>query len=105
MSTDDFTLGVIDLDPYLNPKSPEDKERVIAQVVDVCRRQGFFQVKNHGVPMRTQQGMIQSCRNLFNLPKEEKLGMSFLKSMNRRGYEGSGDSHREGDALPDSKEV
>ena len=105
MSTDDFSLESIDLSGYLNPKSPEQREQVIAQVVDVCRRQGFFQVKGHGVPLRTQQRMIQSCRNLFHLPKEEKLELSFLKNMARRGYEASGDSHREGDKLPDSKEV
>ncbi|KAI9746346.1 MAG: hypothetical protein M1818_000058 [Claussenomyces sp. TS43310] len=39
------------------------------------------------------------------MPKEEKVELLFLKNPCRRGYEASGDSHRDGDALPDSKET
>lgn len=105
MSADDSELPIIDLSGYVNPKSPEDKEQVIAQVRDACGRYGFFQVKGHGVPLKAQEGFFQSLSNFFSMPKEEKVKLSFLKNPCRRGYEASGDSVRDGDAFPDSKEV
>ena len=105
MSVDNLVLPIIDLSGYITPKSPEDKEKVIAEVREACQQYGFFQVKGHGVPLGTQERFIQGLSNFFSLPKEEKLKLSFLKNPCRRGYEASGDSLREGDALPDSKEV
>ncbi len=100
----DLVLPIIDLSGYINDR-PEDKERVISEVKDACKRFGFFQVKGHGVPLGVQQGLIRSLDRFFGLPKEEKTKLSFLNNPCRRGYEASGDSMREGDALPDSKEV
>ena len=105
MSTDDVVLPIIDLSVYLAPKTPEDKEQVIAQIRDASRQYGFFQVRGHGVPLNLQQDLFRSMNNLFNLPKEEKLKMSFLENPCRRGYEAAGMSLREGDPLPDAKEV
>ncbi|CAJ2509389.1 Uu.00g144150.m01.CDS01 [Anthostomella pinea] len=97
-------LEVIDISGYLNPQAPGDKERVITQVGDACRQHSFFQVKGHGVPLATQRKVIESSQKLFNLPREDKLDLSFLKNVVRRGYEQSGDSVRDGDVLPDLKE-
>jgi isopenicillin N synthase-like dioxygenase len=105
MSADDSVLPIIDLSGYITPKSSEDKKQVIAKVRDACGRYGFFQVKGHGVPLKAQEGLIQSLSNFFSMSKEEKTKMSFLKNPCRRGYEASGDSVRDGDAFPDSKEV
>lgn len=105
MTTDEFVLPVIDFTGYLNPKTDEEKQRVIAEVRDACAKYGFFAVKGHGVPLKSQQELIQSIGKLFALPKEEKMKLSYMKNPCRRGYEASGDSMRDGDALPDSKEV
>jgi isopenicillin N synthase-like dioxygenase len=102
---DNIALPLIDLSGYLDPKSPGDKERVIAQVRDAAAQYGFFQAVGHGVPLELQRDLIRCMRNVFNLPTEEKMKMSFLKNPCRRGYEASGMSHRDGDALPDAKEV
>ncbi|KAJ5740979.1 hypothetical protein N7493_000851 [Penicillium malachiteum] len=48
--SDYITLPVIDLSGYLNPKSLNDRERVIAQVREASQQYGFFQVQGHGVP-------------------------------------------------------
>ncbi|KAI0172767.1 putative 2OG-Fe(II) oxygenase family oxidoreductase [Hypoxylon sp. FL1284] len=104
MSSSTIALPIIDLSGYLNPKSPEDKERVVKEVRDAARQYGFFQAKGHGVPLSLQQDLIRCMGNVFNLPKEDKMKMSFLENPCRRGYEASGMSHREGDALPDAKE-
>ena len=105
MVTDEVTLPLIDLSGYINPRSPGDKERVIAEVREACAQYGFFQAKGHGIPPNLQRGLLQSIDTLFNMPKEEKRKLSFLENVSRRGYEESGMSLRDGDALPDSKEV
>ncbi|KAL2864309.1 isopenicillin N synthase family dioxygenase [Aspergillus lucknowensis] len=105
MSTDDIALPLIDLSGYLNPTSSKDHERVIAEVREACSQYGFFQVKGHGVPLDLQKGLLRSLTNVFNLPKEEKLQLSFLENPCRRGYEASGMSIRDGDAMADSKEA
>jgi len=105
MSSGDVVLPIIDVSGYLAPKSPEDRERVIAQVRDAASQYGFFQLVGHGIPLTLQRDLLRCMDNVFSLPEEEKLKMSFLKNPCRRGYEASGMSHREGDALPDAKEV
>lgn len=102
---DNLELPIIDLSGYIAPKSPEDKEKVISEVREACQQFGFFQLKRHGVPLESQAGLIKGLGNFFSLPKEEKVKLSFLQNPCRRGYEASGDTFRDGDALPDSKEV
>lgn len=100
------TLPLIDFSGYISPKAtPESKAKVIKEVSEACARYGFFQLKNHGVPLVLQKAHLQALSNFFSLPKEEKMKLSFLKDPCRRGYESSGDSLRDGDPLPDSKEV
>lgn len=101
----EIKLPIVDLSGYLHPTSPEDKPRVVSEIAEACKNFGFFQVKGHGVPIKMQQGLLKSIGTLFNLPREEKLKLSFLNNPSRRGYEASGMSLRDGDALPDSKEV
>ena len=105
MATTNLDLPLIDLDGYINPQSEEDKQRVIAEVRDACHKFGFFQIKNHGIPLEMQKKFLGCLPNFFSLPKDEKWELSYLKSPGRRGYEASGDSLRDGDALPDAKEV
>ncbi|KAE9373522.1 Clavaminate synthase-like protein [Stipitochalara longipes BDJ] len=103
MSSDDF-VPTIDISRYTDPKSPEDKELLIAEVRDACLRHGFLQIKKHNVPLSTQHRMLESIGNLFNLPREKKLPLSLKKRIPRRGYEGPGDQLQREDLLPDSKE-
>jgi isopenicillin N synthase-like dioxygenase len=105
VSTEEVALPLIDLSGYINPKSPGDKDRVIAEVREACAQYGFFQTTGHGISLNLQRGLLGSIDTLFDLPKEEKRKLSFLANPCRRGYEESGMSLREGDALPDSKEV
>lgn len=98
-------LPIIDLTGYLNPKSPEDKARVIAEVREACSQWGFFQIKAHGVPKDSQEALFKAIQAVMGLPQEDKDKLSFLNNAHRRGYEKSGDSVRVGDALPDAKEV
>ncbi|KKP04697.1 citrinin biosynthesis oxygenase CtnA [Trichoderma harzianum] len=105
MSEEDISLPIIDLSGYLSPKSPDDRQNVIEQIRDACRDFGFFQLKGHGIPISLQKELLKSLGTLFSMPKEEKMKLSYLENPCRRGYEASGMSMREGDAMPDSKEA
>lgn len=106
MAPIDNELPLIDFSGYISPDAtPESKAKVIKEVSDACARYGFFQLKGHGVPLEMQKAHLQALSNFFSLPKAEKMELSFLKDPCRRGYESSGDSLRDGDPLPDSKEV
>jgi len=106
ITSPDLKLPLVDLSDYLNPSaSLESKQRVIAEVRDACRDFGFFQVKGHGIPLAMQQNFLNTLPNFFRLPREDKVKLSFLQSPGRRGYEYSGLTLRDGDALPDSKEA
>ncbi|EDU47081.1 2OG-Fe II oxygenase [Pyrenophora tritici-repentis] len=104
MATEELKLPLIDISGYVSPKSPEDKQRVIEEVSQAARKYGFFQIKGHGIPLGLQQDLVKCMTNVFDLPYEEKMKMSFLNNPCRRGYEASGMSHRPGDTLPDAKE-
>ncbi|KAJ3350763.1 hypothetical protein GGF32_004665 [Allomyces javanicus] len=50
-----------------------DALRALAmQMRTACTQCGFFLIKNHGVPDTQIQDMVEQCRRLFALPKEEK---------------------------------
>ncbi|PKY04097.1 2OG-Fe(II) oxygenase [Aspergillus campestris IBT 28561] len=99
------SLPIIDIDRYIHPTSLDERDAVIAEVREACQKFGFFQVKGHGVSQEAQKGLLQGLSNFFSLPKEDKVKLSFLQNPCRRGYEASGMTLREGDALPDSKEA
>ncbi|KAJ4265954.1 hypothetical protein NW762_003927 [Fusarium torreyae] len=105
MAEQTLSLPIIDFTDYLDPKSPDDQKRVIEQVRDACQAYGFFQVKGHGIPLELQRELVNSLGRFFSLPKDEKMQYSFLQNKCRRGYEASGMSIRDGDAMPDSKEA
>ena len=98
-------LPIIDFTEYLHPTSEEKRQEVIRQVADACQEFGFFQVKGHGVPLESQKALLNAINGFFALPREEKMKSSYLNNQGRRGWEASGMSMRDGDALPDSKEV
>lgn len=50
-----------------------DRRLISQQIGDACRRYGFFQVINHGVPDETVEKMQQVGREFFELPVEEKM--------------------------------
>jgi isopenicillin N synthase-like dioxygenase len=106
MPSADSNLPLIDISPYLKQgATEEDRKKVIAKVRDACVKYGFFQLIGHGIPIQLQREFLVALDTLFSLSKEEKLSLSFLNSPCRRGYEASGMTLRDGDAMPDSKEV
>jgi isopenicillin N synthase-like dioxygenase len=105
MSDKAAQFPLIDISGYLNPTSPEDKAKVIAQVRDAFKTVGFFQCTGHGIPVSLQRTMFKAIELFYSQPKEKKMEISVFKSRCRRGYEASGAHSRDGKAMPDAKEV
>lgn len=65
----------------------DKKKRVIAEVRDSCLSNGFFQIKNHTVPLEQQLAVMSCARELFSLDLAEKLEVSKDNNTWNRGYE------------------
>ncbi|XP_031250571.1 probable 2-oxoglutarate-dependent dioxygenase At5g05600 [Pistacia vera] len=54
--------------------SPDDtfEDALVAEIGDACKKWGFFQVINHGVPLKKRQRIEEAARKFFAQPLEEK---------------------------------
>lgn len=57
------------------------------QIRDSCLYNGFFQIKNHPVPLEHQQAVVNSAKKFFALSQEQKDAVSKDKTTWNRGYE------------------
>ncbi|KAJ9565559.1 hypothetical protein OSB04_001525 [Centaurea solstitialis] len=64
------SLPVIDLS-MLN--QPARRSQIIDEVGAACKRLGFFQVINHGIPTCVMKDALDSAQEFFNLPSDEKM--------------------------------
>lgn len=64
-------LPLIDLEGSMDALG-ERRSVVVQQVRDACKDWGFFQLKNHGVPLSLMKRMQQVARQVLELPADEK---------------------------------
>ncbi|CAK9154322.1 unnamed protein product [Ilex paraguariensis] len=87
VEADDIPL--IDLSVLNSPDSPEPDATairpLIAEIGEACKNWGFFQVINHGVPLKPRQYLEIGARKFFALSKEEKKKVS-RNEVNPLGY-------------------
>ncbi|KAH7864729.1 hypothetical protein Vadar_033107 [Vaccinium darrowii] len=62
-------IPVIDLQGLYGPNHSD----LITQIGLACQDHGFFQVKNHGVPEKMIENVLQIAREFFRLPESERL--------------------------------
>ena len=83
-------LPRIDLSGLSSGSGP-DKAKIVAQLGDSCRRVGFAQLANHGIPTGEISDLLERAREFFQLPDVEKSGYA-TRAHNRananryRGY-------------------
>ncbi|GAV75117.1 2OG-FeII_Oxy domain-containing protein/DIOX_N domain-containing protein [Cephalotus follicularis] len=63
------SISLIDLQGLNGP----NHSHVIEQIGLACQTDGFFQVKNHGVPEATINKMLNIAKEFFRLPESERL--------------------------------
>lgn len=63
------------------------KQRVVDQVRESCLYNGFFQIKNHKVPLEQQAAIMNSAKKLFALDQTEKNKVAKENNTWNRGYE------------------
>ncbi|KAJ0077059.1 hypothetical protein Patl1_36237 [Pistacia atlantica] len=64
-------IPLIDLSVLSSPDDTFD-DALVAEIGDACKKWGFFQVINHGVPLEKRQRIEEAARKFFAQPLEEK---------------------------------
>ncbi|CAK7329795.1 unnamed protein product [Dovyalis caffra] len=77
----DEEIPVIDL----SVSSPTDTQEVVSKIGEACKKWGFFQVINHGVPMELRQKMEKVAKEFFDQPIEERRKVK-RDEVNPMGY-------------------
>ena len=72
-------IPLIDMDDVAKdqPGAGDRHSELLQQVRTACVEWGFFQVKNHGVPLSVMTQMQQVVHEFLELPPEEKNKVSF----------------------------
>ncbi|CAF1293244.1 unnamed protein product [Adineta steineri] len=98
------SLPIIDVSPLLiTDSSASSQEETARQIHQACRDWGFFYVKNHGIPMKLQEELIEFSREFFAQPLENKMKIAMSKGGRAwRGYFPVGNELTSG--KPDGKE-
>ncbi|KAJ1268897.1 hypothetical protein BS78_07G168300 [Paspalum vaginatum] len=67
----DAGIPVVDYDVLVNGAA-DQRAQAIRDLGRACEDWGFFMVINHGVPEDLKEAVMETCRELFSLPEEEK---------------------------------
>ena len=63
----------IDIDPFVNNGSTEEKEEITKQVRDACEGIGFFTISGHGVSNESIEKISSAVKRFFDLSLAEKM--------------------------------
>lgn len=80
------SIPVVDLGPSFS-ESLADRAAVAGEIRASCTSSGFFYVKNHGVPPRACEGVLEAARRFFHdLPADRKEKLHVRNSALFRGW-------------------
>ncbi|KAL3742818.1 hypothetical protein ACJRO7_018168 [Eucalyptus globulus] len=68
-ASDASTIPLIDLQGLFGP----NRDDIIRQIGEACQQDGFFQIKNHGIPEEVVQAIMNIAGEFFRLPESERL--------------------------------
>ncbi|KAK6920847.1 Non-hem dioxygenase N-terminal domain [Dillenia turbinata] len=69
-------IPIVDLSPFFKEGDEEGKKRAKEIIGKACSESGFFQVKNHGVPVDLMARALNLSKTFFGYPNQEKLKSS-----------------------------
>lgn len=91
--------------PFLRDPKSLKSSRIIDQVRAACETSGFFQLTNHGVPVKLQESLFKAAESFFKLPYDEKKKLDCKQHAGHRGYDVLASQSYEVGVMPDLKEV
>ncbi|KAJ3680281.1 hypothetical protein LUZ60_016559 [Juncus effusus] len=65
------SIPLIDLKGLKGP----NRQKTVDAIGSACRNDGFFMIKNHGIPKKVVDGMLRVGREFFHLPESERMKM------------------------------
>jgi Isopenicillin N synthase and related dioxygenases len=80
-----FSVPAIDITPYVQGGSAEERAAVARQIDDACRTVGFMQILGHGIPDAIIDGLKEAMDAFFALDLETKKTYKTPPKINR-GY-------------------
>lgn len=69
----------------LESEPEENRREEINMLLRACRKFGFFQLANHGVPLELQDEILELTKQLFKLPEKVKQELSMDLSPTSKG--------------------
>jgi isopenicillin N synthase-like dioxygenase len=97
------TLPIIDIGGLRSPDRAA-RRNVAAALRKACVSNGFFYIRNHGVPEPVVAAVFAEAERFFALPAAQKADVDKAKSSANRGYEPLSGQTLEAGAPPDLKE-
>eukprot|EP00123_Amoebidium_parasiticum_P012317 comp21276_c0_seq1/m.29029 comp21276_c0_seq1/g.29029 ORF comp21276_c0_seq1/g.29029 comp21276_c0_seq1/m.29029 type:complete len:369 (-) comp21276_c0_seq1:370-1476(-) len=95
----DFTeLPIFDISslyhtvPGLLHQQREDVKATVQEIDFACAHVGFFYIKGHGLSEEEKNAVFKVGKQFFDLPMEEKMKISILKSNSYKGYQRLGEN-------------
>ncbi|MBT7665203.1 MAG: isopenicillin N synthase family oxygenase, partial [Rhodospirillaceae bacterium] len=79
-------IPVIDLTPFQDGGSAEDRRVVAEEVAVACETLGFLVVSGHGVPKVVSDALYGEAHKFFDRPLDEKLTVRRPRNDQNRGY-------------------
>ncbi|KAJ4973867.1 hypothetical protein NE237_007041 [Protea cynaroides] len=69
VQSSDHSIPIIDLQDLNGP----NHSNIVKEIGKACEHDGFFQVKNHGIPEKVIESMLKVSKEFFQLPEGERL--------------------------------
>lgn len=77
-------IATLDANDWLG--TTKDRHYFLRELREACQSNGFFYLKNHGIPPICYEAVIEQARLFFELPEEEKNAIHIRHSHNFRGF-------------------
>ncbi len=68
----DGDIPTIDVEPYFARPTPDEEQRIAAQLRDASQDVGFYQLVGHGITIEQEQEILAETRGFHSLPIETK---------------------------------
>ncbi|KAI0322083.1 2OG-Fe-II oxygenase [Amylostereum chailletii] len=78
-------IPIIDL-ANISTDDPHVRRKLAEEVRNACINVGFLYVKNHGIPEETINDALDTMKEFFSLPTEDKAALDITKTPNFKDY-------------------